>query len=529
MSKNSLIFHFVAHKPFLKTADEKYASKNQELFYTISQVYIPLLNMFANLESEGVPFKMGMTISPTLCAQLSDSFVQKSYIEWLDKLIDLGEQEIERTADNPKKNELSKLYLKNIKRNKRDYIETFNKDIVGAFSYYAKKGNIELFATAATYSFLPHIADFHEAVNAQIEQGLISHKQFFGIAPEGFFLPHLGYMNGLEDNLRAYGLNYTIVEAQSLLFATPAPSAGIFSPVRSKSSFAFFANDTRITDEIAGKNGFMYNEVYRNQQNDIGYSESLEDLKNFLGNSNIRQQTSFKYDSNKSLKSHEECIYSPEYASEQIKIDAQKFVESKATMLNEAANLLDGKPCSLLYSFSPDLLGEKWYEGIDWLEEVFRQIANRDDISSANCSDFTKEQYQLEKVDVTFSSSQGNGYGENFLDNSNDWMIRYMRKNTERMIDLAQRFSEKTGLKTRALNLATKEVLLSQSSDWPLMIHEKSDADFAKEQFIKTINGFSTVYESLGSNTISTEWLTNLEREHDLFPWTTYMIFSKKQ
>ena len=61
------------------------------------------------------------------------------------------------------------------------------------------------------------------------------------------------------------------------------------------------------------------------------------------------------------------------------------------------------------------------------------------------------------------------------------------------------------------------------------MIFDKTNPDFAKEQFIKTINGFSTVYESLGSNTISTEWLTNLEKEHDLFPWTNYMIFSKKQ
>ena len=45
----------------------------------------------------------------------------------------------------------------------------------------------------------------------------------------------------------------------------------------------------------------------------------------------------------------------------------------------------------------------------------------------------------------------------------------------------------------------------------------------------KAINGFSTVYESLGSNTISTEWLTRLEREHSFFPWTNYKVFAKKK
>ena len=266
----------------------------------------------------------------------------------------------------------------------------------------------------------------------------------------------------------------------------------------------------------------MYNPVYRNQQSDIGFDSDLKELKNFL-DSNIRVQTPFKYDSNSG------STYDVEKANQQIETDAKNFVESKFECLKNASKILDEKDCSLLYTFDADSLGGNWYEGISWLEQVFRQIAKTEGLSTQNCCDITKDQYQLEKVNVTFSAQKGNGYGENFLDNSNDWMIRYMRKNAQRMIDLAQRFSEKTGLKTRALNLATKEVLLSQSSDWQLMIHDKNDADFAKEQFIKTINGFSTVYESLGSNTISTEWLTNLEREHDLFPWTNYMIYSKKQ
>ncbi|MCR4790517.1 MAG: DUF1957 domain-containing protein [Treponemataceae bacterium] len=523
MSKKSLIFNFVAHKGYYKSFDDKNFSKNQILFYAISQTYLPLLNMFANLEADGVPFKMGMTISPTLCAQLSNPIMQQNYINWLDRLIALGEKEVERYPEGSQKNILARQYLKKAKQDKIDYVETFDKNLLSRFSYYAKRGNLELFATCATYAFMPHIADFSEALNAQIEEGLLSHKHFFDFAPEGFYLPHLGYTNGIEKNLRAYGLNYTIIDSKGLLFADPEPKMGIFSPVRSESSFAFFACDSRIDHEILGKKGFMNKAAYRNQQKDIGYDSKLEDLSDFLEDSSERFQTGFKYSAN------DESDYDFSKAKDELKKDAHEFVEKRLETLNKAEEFCDGQDISLVCNFDADLLGERWYEGIDWLEMVFRELAKTNEITNDNFGDITKEQYQLESVKPAFSASESMGYGEILLDNTNDWMIRYLRKNTERMIDLADRFSEKTGLKSRALNLAAKEVLLSQSSDWPLMIHDKNFPDFAKDQFIKSINGFSTVYESLGSNSISTEWMTNLEREHDLFPWTNYMIFSKKQ
>ena len=207
------------------------------------------------------------------------------------------------------------------------------------------------------------------------------------------------------------------------------------------------------------------------------------------------------------------------------KLDA---IELAAQKLKEAEKLLNTN-CSLVCAIEPELLGNVWFEGIDWLEQIFRQAASRDDIEIANCCDLTKEQYTLQKIEPLSSASNGVGFGENLLNSSNDWMIRYLRKNTERMIDLAGRFNDDTGLKARTLNLAAKEVLLSQSSDWSAMIHDKVYPDYAKEQFIKAISGFSTVYESLGSNSISTEWLTRLEREHNFFPWTNYKVFSKKK
>ena len=97
------------------------------------------------------------------------------------------------------------------------------------------------------------------------------------------------------------------------------------------------------------------------------------------------------------------------------------------------------------------------------------------------------------------------------------------------MIDLTERFPNDTGIKARLLNLASREILLSQSGDLPSLVHDSSSLAFAEKSFNNDIEAFSTVYDSLGSNSVSTEWLTSVEKDHPIFPWINYRIFSKKK
>ena len=50
-----------------------------------------------------------------------------------------------------------------------------------------------------------------------------------------------------------------------------------------------------------------------------------------------------------------------------------------------------------------------------------------------------------------------------------------------------------------------------------------------KELFKDEILSFTRVFDSLASNTVSTEWLTSCERKNTIFPWLNYRIFSKKK
>jgi 1,4-alpha-glucan branching enzyme len=61
------------------------------------------------------------------------------------------------------------------------------------------------------------------------------------------------------------------------------------------------------------------------------------------------------------------------------------------------------------------------------------------------------------------------------------------------------------------------------------MLYKGESPEYARGQIEGALRNFTTIYESLGSNYISTEWLTNLERQHNIFPNINYRVFRHKR
>ncbi len=533
MARN-LSLVIVGHQGYIRhVADEKdYALQNDILFNSISATYLPLINLFHRLESENVKFRLGMVFSPSLCSLLSDPVVQEQYIEWLERKIALGESEIERCKADPAllKNALS--CLEKAKKDKDDFCDVYSQNLIGEFKNFADKGYLELLSTSGTYAFLPHYGDMTEILNAQVEVGLYSHRSFFGAKPAGFYLPFLGYTSGIENVLKSYGFRYTIVDNRSILFSENLPESGIFSPVRcpvsgkdgsSAGSFALFAQDGDTPDDICA---FASNPVYKNCEKDIGFELSDSELisAGFLEEGSARVPSGFRYWSRENDSNQ---IYDSEKALEQVKKDAKAFVDAKNAKLSEAEKHMEGKYPSIVCVFSAALLGQQWAEGVDFLESVIRQ-AGDEELVLGTCYSQLENVYLLQKVTPYPGAAQGNSFGEDLLDGSMDEMLRYTRKMSERMVDLSDRFPNETGLKVRLLNLASRELLLSQSGEWSIMLHEGIFPEYAKKRFEDSIRAFMYIFDALGSKVVSTEWLTRMERECTIFPWINFRIFSKK-
>ncbi len=536
MATRNLILVLTAEHAYIKDIGRggNATLANEELFRAISSTYIPFLNMLGKLERDSVPFSLSLVLPPQLCTLLTTPKLQKFYIEWLDKRIELGDEELERNKDNPAILENVRESVKKLQRDKIDFTDVYEKDIVTGFKRFADKGLIELIPTAATNANLPYFADLPEALHAQIDVGLHAHRLFFGNTGEGFYLPYMAWSQKLDSILRSYNVNYTILDTRAFLFATPPLETGIFTPARTHRSLVVFGRDWDTPTDIQGNieaggdsEGFMNNAVYRNEERDIGYDLDSKTLKTFFGGTKQRQQTLYKYFNNS--ESETDNIYNVSQAQEQVKKDARIFVDAKTAKLENAEQYLNGADNTLTCCIPLELLGTKWHEGIDWLESIIRTVAERDDITLSACSAHLQNQYKLPRFIPYPSSVEGTGYSENLLDNKNSWMMPYIRKATERMIDLTERFPSETGIKARLLTLGAKEVLLAQSGDLAKLISEGNLIDFAKDTFKHNILNFSAVFESLASNTVSTEWLCNIEKEDGIFPWLSYKVFSKKK
>lgn len=518
-----LVIVLVAHEPYTRCIEDRIPGIwSETLFPDITATYIPLLKMMESLKKDGVPFKLSLVLSPTLCALLDDPRVQEEYVLWLERLISLGEHELERTKENKQLSALVQEYISRLNEKKVFFRDACGGLLLPKFAEFAASGNIELLATAATFCFLPHYRNLSEVIDAQIEAGLLSHRTYFDSIPFGFWLPLMGYTEEIEKNIHKYGLAYTIIDSHGFLFSDPLPECGIFAPARCGNGLAVFGRDPETPSDIRSQ--FAAHTVYRNQNRDIGFELPCTDLNAFLADDKGRKLTVFKY----WTQNNADTVYNHCAAAEQAAQDAETFLNIKAARLAEASRELRGAAVSSVCAFDARELGSNWYEGIDWLEQVFRRAAKRTDIACSSCTEILRSSGTLQQIRPFMSAAEGSGYGETLLDKSNSRMFTYAFKAAERMIDLAGRFSSDSGLKERCLNLAAKQLLLAQSSDWPRMLYAGINADYAETLFKSAILGFSTVYDSLGSNCVSTEWLTRTEKYLPLFPWINYRIFGKK-
>ena len=532
MSKKSLVFVLEAHEPYVRNADVLDSVEESWLFNDITFTYLPLLRSFANMEKDGVPFRIAIALSPLLAEMLGDPLLQDRYVKHLQRSIAFAEKLLAGGMPGLKRKTLER-HLDFLRKNALDFEGACKKDIPKRLDYFAERGFVELLAAPATSCFFPFYEDIPEAVNAQIETGLMACREHFASMPQGFWLPALGWFPGLEKPLKAYGLHYAIVENTSLLFSREPPDAGVFAPAACENGFVALPRDSFALDEIAGSDGgFCLNPAYLDTDRDIGFTLGAEELKPLFDASLGRRVTGFRFFPRKSAQGEAEGLYDPDIAALQVESDAKAFLDKSREMLCGASELLEGADVCRTCAFPAPLFGGRWLEGVDWLEKAFRLAASMHDVSfdapAAVMKGFSAEKRRRKAVSPVFSSWLDNGYADELLNSANDWTYAFVKKATARMVDIAGRFSDSRALSERILNAAAREVLLAQSIDWPMLMNDPVTLDYARARFEECIKAFTTVYDSLGSNDVSTEWLTEMERKRPLFPFINYRAFCRR-
>jgi len=518
---------FSEEAPFENTNLTPGSAEESWFFETLSETYLPLLMLFDRLEADHVPFRLGLSLSPVMVQMLRDELLQRKYTAYLDHQIDFGKQEIQRLSGKPALRLLAQRYLDDAVDRRAVLLTRYDSNIFGALERYQQKRKIEFLAAPATHAFLPFFCSFPEALHAQMETALSFYRYSLGITPQGFWLPELGWSKELDPLLRSYNFNYTIADSHGFVLGNPPPSRGSFFPVRTPQNITVLARDFYACADIRkmSREG-----PYRDNNRDIGYELPIAMLSPFIAQNGARCQTGYKYWQASSNAPGEETPYDPDAAQKAAEEHARAFLENCCGRLESARRFMGEIPLSLC-AFNADSFGRHWHEGPQFLESLFRLAAGYRELQFMTPAEYLYQQ-PISAFEISlpeYSSWGDNGYAQVWLDSSNDWIYRHLSRSINRMIDLADRFSGSSSLKERTMNQAACELLLAMASDWPALLYRQESTVYARNQLEDALQNFTTIYEALGSNYISTEWLTNLERRHNIFPHINYRVFKRKQ
>jgi len=193
MAKGFLALVLHAHLPYVRHPEYENFLEENWLYEAITETYIPLLDIFEKLVKDEVDFRITMSITPPLAHMLTDSLLQERYLRYLNKLIELGHREVERTKFIPEFHETAKMYLSKLEHIRENYIDKYKKNIVNAFKQFQDMGYVEIITCGATHGFLPLLEINKNAVNAQISVAKQSYIEHFGRPPKGIWKGECGY------------------------------------------------------------------------------------------------------------------------------------------------------------------------------------------------------------------------------------------------------------------------------------------------------------------------------------------------
>src|SRR4029077_19747608 len=91
----TLVLH--AHLPFVRHPEHEEFLEEDWLYEAITETYLPLLGAFDRLAEDGVPWRLTLTLTPTLVRMLRDPLLMARYARRLDRLCELADKEVVRT------------------------------------------------------------------------------------------------------------------------------------------------------------------------------------------------------------------------------------------------------------------------------------------------------------------------------------------------------------------------------------------------------------------------------------------------
>lgn len=526
MPKGYLALVLHAHLPFVRHPEYDEFLEEDWLYEAITETYIPLINMMDGLLSDGIDFRLTMSVTPPLASMLRDPLLQDRYVRNIEKLIELSKKEIDRAGWDRAKYDLACFYHDRFLNCRYVFVDKYGKDLVNAFRKFQEAGKLEIITCGATHGFLPLMAEHPECIRAQIMIARDHYRECFGRDPRGIWLPECAYVPGVEKFLQEAEIRWFIVDTHGLLFAEPRPQFGIFAPIFTRSGPAAFGRDMESSKQVwSADEGYPGDPWYRDFYRDLGYDAEFDYIKPYIQSNGLRKFTGIKYHRITGRTAHKE-LYHRHTAWERAAEHAGNFMFNRERQIEYLAATLGNTPI-VVSPYDAELFGHWWFEGPDFLNFFFRKTAFDQNIFKTITPGEYLQKYPTHQLATPSASSWGSkGYWEVWLEGSNSWIYPHLHAANTRMVNMARQYRDCYGLYDRAMKQAARELLLAQSSDWAFIMKTGTMVPYAVKRTKDHLLRFNRICDQLQSNSVDEAFLSNVEWRDNIFPninWRYYL------
>ena len=518
MLRGYLVLILHCHLPYVRHPEHPHFLEEDWLYEAVAEVYLPLLRMLERLRRERVRCRVTISLSPTLCEMLTNDLLRRRCLRYLHNHAELAEREVERTRRTAF-HRTALLYRQRYGAALRAY-EELDGDLVAGFRNLAATGGVELLGSAATHPILPLLGG-GRARRAQVEGGLANFQKHFGGRPSGFWLPECAYEPGLEELLERAGIRYFALETHGVLLADPRPPLGVFAPLETPAGLLALGRDVESSRQVwSAHEGLPGHPLYREFHRDMGHEADLQYLQPHLPPGGERKPLGFKYHrvTGKDVPIERKEHYDPAAALEQAKRHAHAFLRQRVSQVVRV-NRATGISPLIVCPYDGELFGHWWFEGLWFLEEVFRRLQEFEElvpVTASECLDHQLSDGQRQTGAPATSSWGYGGYFETWLNGSNDWMYPRVRAAEDRL-KRHLRDSQGDGPEAAALDQAARQLMLGQASDWAFQLSAAGGDGYARWRFRRLMERFDALMAQIERGQINREQLRRYQQSDDFF------------
>ena len=470
--------------------------------------YLPLIDSLNALAEDEIAAPVTLGITPVLANQLASPVFESELRQFFAQRLqacDEAKSEMKGTYDahlvpvvaywRERLSDLLHLY------------DSIDADIIGAFRNLADEGRLELITSAATHGFLPLLAR-DESIRFQLAVGAAEHERLFGREAAGLWLPECAYRpagpwqpapsarayqyrDGIETFLVERGVRFVFVDAHLAGAGLPLGVYGELptsphelvqqqrrlrardvphSPYR---PYWIGKHGRRLAPRALIRDPRSSMQVWSRHGGYPGDGAYLEFHKiRYPGGLKLWRVTS----SNAGLG--DKLMYEPDRATAQVMRDAKHF----ARLLGRVGDTLQRQGAELIAApFDTELFGHWWFEGVDFVEELYRQIDLQGGVRPLTASSHLDNARSDTSLNLSAGSWGKDGDWSMWLNPETQWTWEELWPLEEEFWRLAPDALSKPEMHL-VLAQAARELLLAQSSDWQFIISTGEAADYAEKR-----------------------------------------------